>query len=391
MTSFSLGTPDVKLTKEQRKNLYDALLSAFTADELDRLVYLELELNLYEIAPKEASSAKVLTEFVHWLERKGRVAEFVEVAYRVNPSNPNLRAVAKELGFVADAPPKARLQHMLEQFAREFDMAPDLPQRGKFERMLESFARELDLHPTPEVDRQKDQARLVPRQYANVPQFLRWLSNAAQRVCTVEVDEGSGMRFSGTGFLVGRDRVLTAYHVVERMIKHDAWDHCICRFGFEIQDDKVSIGELMKLSAEQPLIHASAYDPSGSPCTDKLNYALLRLADAVGVKRGWYSFSDVAPARPNTMIYLVHHPEGTPLKLSHPPGILYRINETKYEYIDGRTSPGSSGAPCFDEDGNLIAMHIMKDHRVFRPDGLGVAVPLTAVRDLLLASGVELT
>ena len=394
---FSLENPDVTLSKTQRRALYDALLAAFTYEELDQLVYLELDEKLSQIATERANMATVATQFMQWLERVNRVGEFIDIAYRHRPKHALLRSLAKELGFMAEAPPKARLEQLLQQFAKEFDMAPNLPQDRQFERMLEAFAREMNLRPTVQINMEVEHERAIARQYADISLVLRWLSTAARRVCLIS----DGVNPVGTGFLVGRDSVLTTYSVISHLIGTERWAACRCRFDYVAEDGVVGPGATIPFATEQPLIDFSPYSPgdvsadraSELPTAAELDYALLRLAANAGDTRGWYSLTSVKPAEQNEMIYLVHHPAGQPLKLSHPPGKLYRLNGngTRYEIIDSKTEPGSSGAPCLNETGQPVGLYHAKDYRVFRPEGLGKAIPLTLIRDLLLSRGVALT
>ena len=247
--THSFETQEIELTKDQRKALYEALVDAFTVDELDQMVYLELGESLGQIT-MGASGSAIMFEFLQWLERRGRVAEFVELAYRTAPRNTKVQAIAKELGFVADAPPKARLEQMLQQFALEFDMAPDLPRDRKFERMLEAFARELNLRPTPQLDSLAVPSRLIQRQFADLSSMLHWLSTAAQRICRIEL-QGQPR---GTGFLVGRDCVLTTFSAVESNGPQKV-DHCDCRFDYVKQGEDLNQGELVSLYTADPVSH----------------------------------------------------------------------------------------------------------------------------------------
>jgi tetratricopeptide (TPR) repeat protein len=95
----SLDGDDITLSKIQHKALFEVLLSAFTMEELERLLAHELGLRLAHITPVRASGQEVVYELLHWLERKGRVAQFVEAAQRANPGNARLQALAGELGF----------------------------------------------------------------------------------------------------------------------------------------------------------------------------------------------------------------------------------------------------------------------------------------------------
>ncbi len=377
------------LTKEQRIALFEAIPDAFSMAELDRLLYLRMEQKLAQIS-LGASGDEVITMLLQWLERTGRVHEFVAAAVQQNDRNKKLRAVAKELGLVADAPPKARLQRMLNQFVSEFDMSASLPQTAQFERMLEAFARELALRPAPQ--QAAPQRTDFASSYADPTPLLSWLTQASQRVCLIEVNG----RVSGTGFLIGSDLVLTAYHVVMHALTASSLDAVTCRFDYRIEAGLLTAGEVVRLSAETPCLHAAAHEridlqqPVQPNRAQQSSHALLKLAQPVGEQRGWYSLNALVPLEKGTPVYIVHHPQGGPLKLSMPPGKLHRINreEALVEYIDTMTSPGSSGALVFDNRGNPLALHFAGRKNVYPPHGIGLGIPLTVIRDQLLAANV---
>ncbi len=406
-----LDSAEPDLTKEQRKALDAAIADAFTHTELNRLLYLEMEEQLAQIT-LGASGGQVQTMLLQWLERTGRVREFVTVAIQQNPGNKKLHAVAKELGLIADAPPKERLQRMLKEFAHEFDMSESLPQSAQFERMLEAFARELALRPAvqrintapqgsaPSLERVIQTNRIAT---VNPLMVQGWIADASRRVCLIERDDQP----YGTGFLVGPDLVLTAYHVVENALKTDRFDALSCRFDYVITQDGKQSGERLELSAETPCLHHAAHaqidlthvawnntaadEPYEAPI-QQTSHALLKLATPVSAERGWFSLAQPTPIEKNMHVYIMHHPRGMVLKLSLPAGKVHRIaqNMSRIEYINTPTAAGSSGAPVLNSDGKPIALHFAKNRAVLPPDGIGIGVPLTLIRTVLLDAGIVL-
>jgi hypothetical protein len=136
----------------------------------------------------------------------------------------------------------------------------------------------------------------------------RALTLAMERVCHIVVQtEGGDVR--GTGFLVGPQAVITSYHVIESRVeagspRSDSHD----RIGVEF--DRLTagasgmvvpvapewfIGGSAPHPSEQPGRSALTFTGDGDPDYDTcLDFALIRLARAVGRQRGHY---DLDPER----------------------------------------------------------------------------------------------
>ena len=82
----------MKLNKSQRKEINAALADAFDYAELDRMVSLELDEALEQIAVGKNLS-QIIHELIRWAERRGRLDELVAAAYRSNPQNPRVAAL----------------------------------------------------------------------------------------------------------------------------------------------------------------------------------------------------------------------------------------------------------------------------------------------------------
>lgn len=392
MNELSFGNEDVILTRTQEKALFEALSKAFSLEELDQMLYFKLEVSLEQISTGTSGTA-VVFKLVQWLTRHGRVAEFIRIAYEQNPTNRKLHEVAKEIGLVADAPPKKRLADMLQLFAHEFDMAPDLAQNQQFERMLEAFARELELVPAPQASGQPVEARSILAHGAltELSSFIGLLTEAKRRVCRVEI-EGKP---SSTGFLVGPNKVMTVSHGFQNK-RSDILDSVECRFDFELREDgSVNAGEVFTVVPQQPLADSSPpsqVDISGGeslPADDELDYAILNLEAVIGEERGWYDVKETAPLEIPGTILLIHHLQGQPLKCSLGETRSLNLNQTRCSHLT-RTGPGSAGGPCLDLNGNVIAMHHAKERDFTKAVRLGKAIPLAAIGRLLTSRNIEL-
>jgi hypothetical protein len=103
-----------------------------------------------------------------------------------------------------------------------------------------------------------------------------------------------------------------------------------------------------------------------------LDYVVLRLETACGLEpvggeraepgaapRGWIALPHQAPPlTTGDLLYVLHYPDGRPLQLSiESDGIVAtNVNGTRLRY-HATTEPGSSGAPCFNANWQIVAMH----------------------------------
>jgi hypothetical protein len=95
------------LTGPQRRQLHDALLSAFPAEgALSRMLSFQLNQNLTAITGGRGLSQQVL-DLIVWAESQGRIDELVAGARATVPGNAELRAVADAMTGAAAPSPSA--------------------------------------------------------------------------------------------------------------------------------------------------------------------------------------------------------------------------------------------------------------------------------------------
>jgi hypothetical protein len=84
------------LTGAQYKSLHTALLGAFNAGSLKRMLRFEMNESLDNIAGG-GNFSEIVDALIDWAEENGKTNELIEAAHRVNPGNPGLTAVWQEL------------------------------------------------------------------------------------------------------------------------------------------------------------------------------------------------------------------------------------------------------------------------------------------------------
>ena len=284
------------------------------------------------------------------------VLDLVGAARERRPKNPQLAALANELGMTISG-------------ARLINKTP-----ATLEALVNSNSK-----------------------FIKMAAFLENLGILQGQVCWIKMPKGGG-----TGFLVGPDLVLTNYHVMSPVIeqKISAAD-VICQFDYlePIDGPKITTKKLteVKLHPEgwkidtQPTSDFDSDNDLGEPATDESDFALIRLLEAIGdspvggttldteaPKRSWISIPpNVPPIAAGTVLFLLQHPLGEPLQLAV--GSVSKFNSagTRVRY-DASSKKGSSGSPCFDSDLQLVALHNGRD--VNDPPSWNQAIPFGLIR-----------
>ncbi len=219
------------------------------------------------------------------------------------------------------------------------------------------------------------------RGYTDPMAFLRRFAQITRCICRISVPTSAGTEY-GTGLLVGDSTVLTNYHVVQSLIRNRAGaDPKTVQLLFDYHTDAdgktITAGALFKLAdtAQGWLIDYSEYDAADLKVrtvadnanvdrpADKLDYALLRVADAPGTlpvgqknemgaeMRGHIELPADAQNRldkdfdmNSAAVFIFQHPNTQPLRMDwQKPGILGMNSNRTRVFYNVNTEPGSSG------------------------------------------------
>jgi V8-like Glu-specific endopeptidase len=204
----------------------------------------------------------------------------------------------------------------------------------------------------------------------------------------------------GTGFLVGKDLVLTNYHVVKNHLDSPDWT---AHFDYKTHVNKstgqqsVLDGTSVPLAKENWLVdHSFAVDHvPGEPNKKLLDYALLRLCEPKGeevlskkegTRRGWLKL-DPQMAIPDvpTPILIVQHPLGEPMGLSYNGSVEDTKPQIGRIFHTSNTEAGSSGSPCLNHDFKVVALH-----RGWVDETKNQAVPIAPIARRIIDAKVKL-
>ena len=171
--------------------------------------------------------------------------------------------------------------------------------------------------------------------------FLAQGLQVAQSVAYIGVHAGT-KGWSGTGFLVAPNLILTNHHVVSDV---DLLPNTLFRFNYE----ENFMGE-----AQKPIEYRAK--PNGLFHVNKaLDYAIIQLDEDVGSAWGWL------PLLPRTVkrtdrVNIIQHPNGRPKQISLQNNFVEYVGDNVVQYVTS-TLPGSSGSPVLNDGWEVVALH----------------------------------
>ncbi|WP_243737102.1 serine protease [Cupriavidus sp. L7L] len=221
---------------------------------------------------------------------------------------------------------------------------------------------------------------------------------AMRRVCRIAITTGSGYS-TGSGFLVGPQAVITAWHVVRPLLdqKNEPVLGSCKNISIEFDELDGASGGTRVGVVESWLIDARPYHPSEHPPAqipdftgpdpgdfDKyLDFAVIRLAIPVGRERGFYRLDQgrrPSLAAANAQITLFQHPEGAHMHVAvganralWPP-----VFETRLHH-DANSNPGTSGGLVADCNFEPIAIHQCGFHNAAGNTFINGAIPTACI------------
>jgi hypothetical protein len=314
------------------------------------------------------------------------------VALKVQDDVDQLRAVFKELTTAASKAGRDDTASTLAVQVRSrlnVDIVTPLePQgiaEGDFQRIVNRFAR-----------------------FADPAIFRHELAKREARIARIDISE----RAVGTGWLVGPELLLTAYHNVSGCEK--IWHRVTALFDHKYVPDSGSQflqpGRRVKF-VEKPLLASSRHPTreveltnEGSP-PEYLDFALLRLAERVGEQphqsgstsdqaRGWFQLPvEEYDFNPQQGLLILGHPQlksessAYPLKLTSasPSGARLTGHGCRLRYAVN-TEVGNSGSPIMDEVFSPLALHHLGsegkptwDAQGLWPHGFNQGIPLSLI------------
>jgi V8-like Glu-specific endopeptidase len=229
---------------------------------------------------------------------------------------------------------------------------------------------------TPEALLFFDDLTMPAGQVPNLIRTLERMVSAAPAICLLRVRNALG-EFFGTGFRIGAQRVLTNHHVL--FPKNQMAITVRADFGFDVDSSGASL-PVTSLTGDVGTIRGEDSD----------DWAVIDVAQMDG---NWPILSlDGAPApKVGDAAYILQHPSAQQKRLGFVRNTISHVDDGVVRYLTD-TQPGSSGAPVFDTDGRLIALHhaggspteVAGKPPVSKNEGIRIS----RVKDRLAANGV---
>jgi len=210
----------------------------------------------------------------------------------------------------------------------------------------------------------------------------RGLNQGSRWTAKIEIDGVS----RGTGILVSNNRLLTAWHVVKEIFKLDANGQyepdqaAGPRVEVVFTDfmDYLARGNQLRGRGERRVPAHADWCVFFSNChqdelVDRLpdnlqqldgywDYAIIRLAEPIGLERGWLTLDEKASAPYTGKMWLFQHPRGQSARLDFEditeltPPVRAVIPRLRFLH-KVNSDPGSSGGPCFDKTLTCFGFH----------------------------------
>lgn len=296
----------MELSSTQIEELTEALIVAFhRKPDMSQMVRFSLNENLDALAGVSGTNLRdIAFDLVQWAEAHAKIEELLTGARKRNPGNSKLKSISQELLATA-------------------------------------------------LDVDTDQLEAIVHQSVNFVDIEHWLEqirSCSLALCRIEFPANTAQ---GSGFLLGPDVIISNYHVIASIVDHPSFkDDLTLRFDYKTDKN----GKKQQAGIEHHLAGAKNGIITSSPA-HKLDYVLLQInhpkdsqKDRLSLKPQAHKFAHGEP------LCIIQHPHGNPQKialgsLSQMPTAQDRIHYTI------NTLSGSSGSPCINSDGIVVALH----------------------------------
>lgn len=322
---------------QQLRRLTEAIQYAYNHSSLEQFVLYTFDVQLYhQIASPTSNFEEVAFRLTQRFREYGRLEELLQGFIKDRGKNVALVSICKEL---------------LSRLADEDVSDPQVNSAP----------------PADEYDEEVLLERIITRpRMQNLRIWCERALRVSRRVCRVEI----GSQGYATGFLVGPDAVLTAYHGLAEVIQGSRLTADIeFRFDFAATPDgTVSPGVVSNLAKEW----LWDYSPPGklelTANPDAMDYVIVRLTSPIGAEpindpllssneiRGWEELPVERPVLIGEPLTILQHPFAQPLKMAVMSGAILNVVSPWLHY-QNMTEPGSAGGPCFNDKLELVAMH----------------------------------
>ncbi|SFM77093.1 trypsin-like serine peptidase [Rugamonas rubra] len=234
-----------------------------------------------------------------------------------------------------------------------------------------------------------------------LPSFRR----AIPRICLIRVNPSHA---TGTGFLIGPQVVLTAWHVIKELVEPTDPTKAQARtakrlevlFDFVGNENGIRVGVhddwLVGASPAHELEQRQAWEFDPEATTEgfdsHLDFAMIFLSHPVGIERGFYPLDRNRSAQLPCQVNLYQYPGAAKLKLTTGIAIEYWPKAVKARLLHAANSThGSSGGLVLDDLGEAVALHQSGGWSDLRQKTINGAIPTSFIATAGAVAGFDTT
>jgi V8-like Glu-specific endopeptidase len=176
--------------------------------------------------------------------------------------------------------------------------------------------------------------------------FLHKGLRAATSVAHLRTVTRGDRCYRGTGFLVAPDTILTNYHVL----------HDLRVDGSPVKQVDIWFNHEQDETGRPRLVDPYEGDVETIAGDTEHDWAILRSLTPVKKE---YEMLSIRPSRPvsvSDFVYIIQHPEGRTKKIGLLHNQVVHVTRDRVQYLTD-TLPGSSGAPVFNDEWQVVALH----------------------------------
>lgn len=184
-------------------------------------------------------------------------------------------------------------------------------------------------------------------QIGRVPGLIETLQRLvalAPAVCRMVIDT-QGLGSTGTGFRIGKDLLLTNWHVLVRKADGVRATAVTAEFGYESDAQGTALAP-----------KTIPCDPASIVADREDDWGVIRVQEPLADSWPIVSLSDAAAPEVGMGAFIIQHPAGDRKRVAFVRNQVCHVDDQVVHYLTD-TQEGSSGAPVFDLQGRLIALH----------------------------------
>ena len=278
-------------------------------------------------------------------------ASALAVSARVRAQVPDVLAADPWRVILPQAGKAGRLDDLIDRAVQDDD-----PDRQRINTRLVPFlAQDRPMVPAPqeapELMNAELEAQVTAENNLRPIWFLERARARSRSICQVRVRGPQGA-VKGTGFVIGPHRVLTNHHV---LLGGGVPEHVDVWFDFE-EAAEGQPGAPKVLRGDVATVRASGFMGPGLDLAERVDWATIDTAEPIPADNPPLRLARGRRILVGRRCYIVHHPGGGEKQVTLQGNHVRFAGDQVLQYVT-HTEKGSSGAPVFDEDWNVVAVH----------------------------------